>query len=98
MQLSTSLLLFTTGFNDDVLKQIIKMYLVEPKERKGTEMKPYLSSKPYVADIDYEERRIWLESQFKYITSNRGRQKEKPEVKLYFLKAILQKFCVTIPL
>ncbi|KAK3921872.1 28S ribosomal protein S30, mitochondrial [Frankliniella fusca] len=68
------------GFNENVLKQIIKMYLIEPKEREGVEMRPYLSDKPYVADIEYEERRDWLERQFKHITSNRPRKQEKPEV------------------
>lgn len=68
------------GFNENVLKQIIKMYLLEPKERVGLEMRPYLSEKPYVADIEYEERRDWLENQYKFITSNRPRVQPKPEV------------------
>ncbi|KAJ1531954.1 hypothetical protein ONE63_000592 [Megalurothrips usitatus] len=68
------------GLNEDVLKRIIKMYLLEPKERHGVDKKPYLSDKPHVADIDYEERRVWLESQYKFLTSNRPRVKPKPEV------------------
>lgn len=82
-----------TGFNDDVLKQIVKMYLLEPKERKGVEMKPYLSDKPYIADIDFEERRNWLEGHFKYLTSNRPRVQEKPEVSKKFS---LSHYCMIV--
>lgn len=68
------------GLNEDVLKQIVKMYLLEPRERHGVEMKPYLSDKPHIADIDFEERRVWLEGHYKYLTSNRPRVQEKPEM------------------
>lgn len=68
------------GLNEDVLKQLIKMYLVEPKDREGTEMKPYLSDKPHIANIDFEERRMWLEGRYKHLTSNRPRHREMPEV------------------
>lgn len=56
------------------------MYLIEPKERDGVEMKPNLANNPYIADIEFEERRDWLESQYKFLTSNRPRNYEKPEV------------------
>ena len=56
------------------------MYLIEPKEREGVEMKPYLADNPYTAAIEFEERRDWLESHYKHLTSNRPRMYDKPEV------------------
>lgn len=73
------------GFNDDVLRQLIKFYITAPKER-GYDMKPYLDKQEEaVADIDHLERREFLESRFKHIFSRRPRHRKDliPEVYLW---------------
>lgn len=73
------------GFNDEVLRQLIKFYLTTPKER-AHEMKPFLSKEEeIVADIDDSERRSFLETRFKHIFSRRPRHRKDliPEVYLW---------------
>jgi small subunit ribosomal protein S30 len=68
------------GFNDDVLRNLIKFYINEPKER-NIEMKPYLGlDEQKIADIDDADRRIFLEEKFKHLFSGRPRHKLIPEV------------------
>lgn len=68
------------GLNDDVLKQLVKFYLAEPKAR-DYEMKPYLDPHDKkIADIENVERRTWLEKTFKYLVSKRPRQILLPEI------------------
>ncbi|XP_078052150.1 mitochondrial ribosomal protein S30 [Augochlora pura] len=79
------------GFNEDVLKTLIKFYINAPEERTDLDMKPYLGeSVKYLADISDTERRIWLENSFKHIMSNRPRHFKIPEVadwqKFYLIK------------
>lgn len=62
------------GFNEDVLKNLITFYINMPAARSNENMKPYLGeSVKYVADITDPERRAWLETRFKHLTSNRPR-------------------------
>ncbi|XP_022920692.1 uncharacterized protein [Onthophagus taurus] len=69
------------GFNDDVLKNLLKLYLNEPEERLGVKMTPYLSQEEKVcADYKDVDKRIWLEREFKFLTSNRPRYKLDYEV------------------
>lgn len=79
------------GFNEDVLRTLIKFYINAPVERTGVNMKPYLGeSVKHLADISETERRIWLENEFKYIMSNRPRHFKIPEIatwqKIYKIK------------
>lgn len=68
------------GFNEDVLKNILQMYLNAPEER-DYDMKPNLNKEePLVADIEDDKRRNWLELQYKFICSNRPRHKLLPEI------------------
>lgn len=68
------------GLNDDVLKQLVRFYLAEPKAR-DYEMKPHLDPhEKKIADIEDVERRRWLENTYKYLVSNRPRQQEMPEI------------------
>lgn len=68
------------GLNEDVLKQLIRFYLAEPKAR-DYEMKPYLNPhEKKIADIEDVERRRWLENTYKYLVSNRPRQIPMPEI------------------
>lgn len=73
------------GFNDDVLRQLIKFYLATPKER-SYDMKPYVDKEcETVADIDHLDRREFLERNFKHIFSRRPRHRKDmiPEVYLW---------------
>ncbi|XP_076293892.1 mitochondrial ribosomal protein S30 [Lasioglossum baleicum] len=79
------------GFNEDVLRTLIKFYINAPVERTGVNMKPYLGeSVKHLADISKTEERIWLENGFKYIMSNRPRHYKIPEIadwqKIYKIK------------
>ncbi|KAG8225414.1 hypothetical protein J437_LFUL004614 [Ladona fulva] len=62
-----------------VLELLLNMYLNKPCKR-DVEMKPYLGEQQHVADIDDEERRVWLESRFKHLYSLRPRHRPMPEV------------------
>ncbi|KAJ4433110.1 large ribosomal subunit protein mL65 [Periplaneta americana] len=62
------------GFNDEVLRYLLKFYLNTPRAREGVEMKPYLNKEEmHLADIDDEKRRAWLEQEFKHMYANRER-------------------------
>ncbi|KAF5273039.1 hypothetical protein FQR65_LT04781 [Abscondita terminalis] len=62
------------GFNDDVLKLLVKLYANVPKVRSGVELRPYLSKEEQViADYADDDKRQWLEREYKFITSNRPR-------------------------
>lgn len=62
------------GFNEDVLKSLMKFYINMPEERVDVNMKPYLGeSVKHIADIPDVERRKWLEEHFKNLVSNRPR-------------------------
>lgn len=69
------------GFNDDVLKTLLKFYGNTPEERLGVNMKPYLSdTEKHAADYDDPEKRIWLEREYKHIMSNRPRNIQPYEI------------------
>ncbi|XP_017795818.1 PREDICTED: 28S ribosomal protein S30, mitochondrial isoform X2 [Habropoda laboriosa] len=69
------------GFNEDVLRKLIRFYMNIPVERTNVNMKPYLGeSVKHVADIADPERRSWLETRFKHITSNRPRHFKQPQI------------------
>lgn len=70
------------GFNDDILRHLIRFYQNVPKAR-DIEMRPYLGAdEQIVADIEDLKRREFLESRFKYILSNRPRHRKDliPEI------------------
>lgn len=68
------------GLNDEVLKNLIKMYINKPQER-NVEMKPYLGEdEKIVADIQDDEKRKWLEEMYKKLMSCRGRYLTPPEI------------------
>lgn len=68
------------GFNPDVLKNLLKFYKNVPKER-NEDMKPYLDkSETIVAQIKDQEKREWLEAQYKHMVSNRPRHLPMYEV------------------
>ena len=62
------------GFNDDILKHLIKFYINTP-EAKSVEMQPYLSNEKVIAGIEEDERRKWLEYRYKYLVSKRSRHR-----------------------
>ncbi|XP_003703244.1 mitochondrial ribosomal protein S30 [Megachile rotundata] len=69
------------GFNEDVLKTLLKFYVNVPEERFNVNMKPYLGEKvKHLADIEDRDRRVWLEKGFKHIMSNRPRHYQIPEI------------------
>ncbi|XP_050303863.1 28S ribosomal protein S30, mitochondrial [Anthonomus grandis grandis] len=69
------------GFNDDLVKTLVKLYKNEPKERLGINLRPYLSqTEKLIADYEDDEKRKWLEKEYKYIVSNRPRFKEFDEI------------------
>lgn len=85
------------GFNEDVLRQLIRFYLLRPEPRANVEMTPYLSAaEPIVADIVDPERREFLEQRFKHLMSNRPRHRLTPEI--YHWEKIYKIDNVTKPL
>lgn len=71
------------GLNEDVLKMIVQFYANVPEERDH-EMKPYLGKEEkYVADIEDDRRRCWLESRYKLLMSNRPRHNLLPETYMW---------------
>lgn len=69
------------GFNDDVMKELIKFYVNAPQKRDGVNMKPYLgTSEQKIADIQDPERRVWLEQHFKHLVANRPRHMRREEI------------------
>lgn len=68
------------GFNDDVLRHLIRFYKNAPQER-NIEMRPYLGEEEQtVADIEDEKRRAFLEKNFKFLMTNKPRHRLDPEI------------------
>ncbi|XP_057336291.1 28S ribosomal protein S30, mitochondrial [Microplitis mediator] len=85
------------GFNDEVIKNLIKFYVNTPEERVGVDMKPYLGKEEQrVADIQDKEKRIWLEKRYKHLMSARPRHLRMPE--LYHWQKIYKFIFNTRPL
>lgn len=62
------------GLNEEVLKILIKFYTNMPEERIGIDLKPYLGQViKVIADIRGNNRRNWLEKQYKHLVCNRPR-------------------------
>ncbi|GAB0098706.1 Ribosomal protein S30, mitochondrial [Sergentomyia squamirostris] len=71
------------GFNDEVLKKLLKFYCNTPQKR-NIEMKPYLNPQErIVAEIENPEKRMWLEKHFKHYMSNKPRHRVVPEIFLW---------------
>ncbi|XP_076258668.1 mitochondrial ribosomal protein S30 [Rhynchophorus ferrugineus] len=69
------------GFNKDVLSILIKLYSNAPAERLGVNLRPYLSQEEkIIADYEDDEKRSWLEREYKFLVSNRPRHRDIPEV------------------
>ncbi|KAL7305627.1 hypothetical protein TKK_0002355 [Trichogramma kaykai] len=68
------------GFNDEVLKNLIKFYANVPQVREGVDMKPHLVKEKLVANIEDPERRKWLDERYKHLLSNRPRHRLVPEI------------------
>ncbi|XP_032687299.1 39S ribosomal protein S30, mitochondrial [Odontomachus brunneus] len=69
------------GLNEEVLKNLIRFYVNVPEERIGVDMKPYLGkSVKVIADIEHDERRNWLENNYKHLVSNRPRHRRLPYI------------------
>lgn len=67
-------------FKDSVLENLIKFYINTPQDR-GIDYTPYLGgSEKIVADIGDNEKRDWLEKNFKHLMSNRLRHKLPYEI------------------
>lgn len=85
------------GFNDEVLRQLIRFYLLRPQPRMDVQMKPYLSaSEPIVSGIGDAERREFLDKRYKHLMSNRPRHRLTPEI--YHWEKIYKIDNVTKPL
>lgn len=68
------------GFNDEVLRQLIRFYTNVPKQR-NVEMRPYLGvEEQTAADIEDPKRREFMETAFKHIFANRPRHRLAPEI------------------
>lgn len=69
------------GLNENVLRMLIQYYANTPEERLGVNMKPYLDQQ-YQKSAEYEDddKRKWLEREYKYLMSNRPRFKEFYEI------------------
>ncbi|RZC39772.1 28S ribosomal protein S30, mitochondrial [Asbolus verrucosus] len=64
------------GFNDEVLNNLIKFYVNAPETRLGVNLKPYLSKEETVcADYGDDDKREWLEREYKHLVSNRPRSR-----------------------
>ncbi|CAH1993471.1 unnamed protein product [Acanthoscelides obtectus] len=62
------------GFNEEVLKTLLKFYVNEPRERLGVNLTPFLSNEEKVAaDYTDDDKSNWLEREYKFLTSNRPR-------------------------
>nr|CAH7747177.1 unnamed protein product [Callosobruchus chinensis] len=69
------------GYNEEVLKTLLKFYVNAPQERLGVNLTPYLSSEEKVAaDYEDDDKRQWLEREYKFLTSNRERYQLPYEV------------------
>ncbi|EZA56664.1 hypothetical protein DMN91_000886 [Ooceraea biroi] len=79
------------GLNEQVLKTLVKFYVNAPEERQDVNLKPYLGeSVKVIADIEHDERRNWLEKQYKHLMCNRSRHRRIPEIyqwqKIYMIQ------------
>ncbi|GAB1865499.1 28s ribosomal protein mitochondrial-like protein [Camponotus japonicus] len=79
------------GLNEEVLKTLIKFYTNMPEERIGIDLKPYLGRViKIIADIRGNNRRNWLEKQYKHLVCNRPRDRQIPEIydwqKIYLIR------------
>ncbi|CAG9856704.1 unnamed protein product [Phyllotreta striolata] len=64
------------GFNDEVLKNLLKFYLNRPESPLGINLTPYLSNEEKLcSDYEDDHKRKWLEDMFKFLMSNRPRHK-----------------------
>lgn len=62
------------GLNEDVLRMLVQFYTNGPEERLGVNLTPYLSSKEKVnADYEDDDKRQWIEKEYKILTSRRPR-------------------------
>ncbi|XP_018321270.1 39S ribosomal protein S30, mitochondrial [Agrilus planipennis] len=70
------------GFNEDVLKMLVKFYANQPVVSGNLEdFRPFLSNKEkVVADYEDPDKRKWLEKEFKFIVSNRPRHRLPYEI------------------
>lgn len=69
------------GFNDKIIANLLRLYMNQPAERQGVNMKPYLGrEEQYVSDIEDGEKRRWLDSHYKNLVSNKPRHKVPYEV------------------
>ncbi|XP_044761945.1 28S ribosomal protein S30, mitochondrial [Coccinella septempunctata] len=69
------------GFNEDILAKLVKFYANTPCQRLGVNLTPYLSPDEKVAaDYEDEDKRKWLEREYKFITSNRPRHQLFDEI------------------
>uniref|UniRef100_A0A182VW83 28S ribosomal protein S30, mitochondrial n=1 Tax=Anopheles minimus TaxID=112268 RepID=A0A182VW83_9DIPT len=68
------------GLNSEVLLQLLMFYMNQPKER-AVNLKPYLCpTETRIADIEDENRRVFMEQAYKHLVSNRPRHRLVPEV------------------
>lgn len=69
------------GFNEDVLTKLVKIYANTPEERLGINMYPYLGdTEKLIRDYNDDDKRQWLEKEYKYLVSNVPRFKEVDEI------------------
>lgn len=69
------------GFNEEVLKTLLKFYANAPEERLGVNLKPYLNQDEKVcADYEDDDKREWLEREYKFLMANRPRMKLEYEI------------------
>lgn len=60
---------------------LIQLYANTPEERLGINMRPYLKDEGRLcADYGDDEKRNWLEREYKFLMSNRPRLKEFYEI------------------
>ncbi|KAJ6636283.1 28S ribosomal protein S30, mitochondrial [Pseudolycoriella hygida] len=68
------------GLNDDVIRNMIKFYINEPRKR-DIDMKPYLGGdEKKIADMKHQDRRVFMEEHYKNLFSGRPRNKLVPEI------------------
>ncbi|XP_075220576.1 mitochondrial ribosomal protein S30 [Lycorma delicatula] len=69
------------GWNDDVILRLISMYMNKTAKR-NYDMKPFVNpNESYVSEVtDIDERREWLHNEFRYMYSNRPREKLPYEI------------------
>uniref|UniRef100_A0A0K8SKB9 28S ribosomal protein S30, mitochondrial n=1 Tax=Lygus hesperus TaxID=30085 RepID=A0A0K8SKB9_LYGHE len=69
------------GWNDEVILNLLGFYLNKPEARDGVDMKPFINPAIRVlAEVDDEDRRIWLHNQFRHMYSNRPRHRVPYEI------------------